>query len=46
MKTLAASVTLLFGIFLVSGPLLAHHGEANYNTTTVVSATAATSSSD
>jgi hypothetical protein len=37
MKTLAGSVTLLFGILLVSGPLPAHHGEANYDTTTVVS---------
>jgi hypothetical protein len=36
MKNLAASVTLLFGILLASGPLLAHHGEANYDTTTVV----------
>jgi|SRR3984893_7389856 hypothetical protein len=37
MKTLAASLTLLLGILLVSTPLLAHHGEANYDTTTVVS---------
>lgn len=37
MKTLAVSITLLFGILLVSGPLLAHHGEANYDTTKVVS---------
>ena len=37
MKTLAASLTLLLGILLVSPPLLAHHGEANYDTTTVVS---------
>ena len=36
MKNLAASVTLLFGILLASGPLLAHHGETNYDTTTVV----------
>src|ERR1700737_2629118 len=37
MKTWAASLTLLLGIVLVSTPLLAHHGEANYDTTTVVS---------
>jgi hypothetical protein len=37
MKKVAASVTLLFGILLVSGPILAHHGEANYDTATVVS---------
>ena len=36
MKTWAASLTLLLGIVLVSTPLLAHHGEANYDTTTVV----------
>jgi len=37
MKRLVASITLLFGFLLVSCPLLAHHGEANYDTTTVVS---------
>jgi hypothetical protein len=37
MKKLAAALTLLFGILLVSGPLPAHHGEANYDTTKVVS---------
>jgi hypothetical protein len=37
MTKLAASLILLLGILLVSSPLLAHHGEANYDTTTVVS---------
>ena len=37
MKRLAASFILLFGILFVSGPLPAHHGEANYDTTKVVS---------
>ena len=37
MKNLMISLTLIFGILLVSGPLLAHHGEANYDTTKVVS---------
>ena len=37
MKKLAAGFILLFGILFVSSPLLAHHGEANYDTTKVVS---------
>lgn len=37
MKTLVVSLTVILGILLVSGPLLAHHGEANYDTTKVVS---------
>src|SRR6266478_2094777 len=37
MKNLMVSLTIIFGILLVSGPLLAHHGEANYDTTKVVS---------
>jgi hypothetical protein len=37
MKKSTASLILLFGVLLVSSPLLAHHGEANYDTTTVVS---------
>jgi len=37
MKTLVVAVTVILGVLLVSGPLLAHHGEANYDTTKVVS---------
>ena len=37
MKKLAVIVIAIFGILFVSGPLSAHHGEANYDTTTVVS---------
>jgi hypothetical protein len=37
MKKLAASVVFVFSIALLSGPLSAHHGEANYDTTAVVS---------
>jgi hypothetical protein len=37
MKNLALSLTLVFGVLLVSGSLLAHHGEANYDTSKVVS---------
>src|SRR2546423_15217310 len=37
MKNLMVSLTLIFSILLISGPLLAHHGEANYDTTKVVS---------
>lgn len=37
MKKLAGGFILLFGILFVSSPLLAHHGEANYDTTKVVS---------
>jgi hypothetical protein len=36
MKKLMASLIFVFGILLVSSPLLAHHGEANYDTATVV----------
>jgi len=37
MKSMAATLTLLFAILLASVPLSAHHGEANYDTTKVVS---------
>ena len=37
MKTLVFSLIAIFSVVLVPGPLLAHHGEANYDTTTVVS---------
>jgi Family of unknown function (DUF6152) len=37
MKNLLVSLTLIFSILLISGPLVAHHGEANYDTTKVVS---------
>ena len=37
MKQIAGSLILLLGFLLISGPLRAHHGEANYDTTTVVS---------
>jgi uncharacterized protein DUF6152 len=36
-KSAARLTLLLLGVLFVSGPLLAHHGEANYDTTTVVS---------
>jgi hypothetical protein len=36
MKNLAVSLTIFFSVLLASGPLLAHHGEANYDTTKVV----------
>jgi hypothetical protein len=35
MKKLAVSLLMIFGVLFVSGPLLAHHGEANYDTTKV-----------
>jgi hypothetical protein len=35
MKNLVVSLAIFFGVLLVSGPLLAHHGEANYDTTKV-----------
>jgi len=38
MKKLAISLTIILGILLASGPLLAHHGEANYDPEKVVSA--------
>jgi len=37
MKTLVVALTIILGVLLASGPLLAHHGEANYDTTKVVS---------
>src|SRR5260370_2722952 len=37
MKKLIISLSIIFGVLVVSGPLLAHHGEANYDTTKVVS---------
>jgi hypothetical protein len=38
MKNLVVSLSLIFVVVLfVSGPLLAHHGEANYDTEKVVS---------
>jgi hypothetical protein len=37
MKNLVLSVTMILGVIFVSGPLRAHHGEANYDTTKVVS---------
>jgi DNA/RNA endonuclease YhcR with UshA esterase domain len=32
MKNLALSLTMTLAVLFVSGPLLAHHGEANYDT--------------
>jgi uncharacterized protein DUF6152 len=32
MKKFAVSLTMLLGILFASGPLFAHHGEANYDT--------------
>ena len=37
MKNLLVSLSIIFAVLLVSGPLLAHHGEANYDTTKIVS---------
>jgi uncharacterized protein DUF6152 len=37
MKNLVVTLTIVLGVLLVSGPLLAHHGEANYDTTKIVS---------
>ena len=37
MKKLIISLAIIFGVLVASGPLLAHHGEANYDTTKVVS---------
>jgi hypothetical protein len=37
MKRLVLCLTLTFAILFVSGPLLAHHGETNYDTEKVVS---------
>jgi hypothetical protein len=36
MKNLVVSLVLIFSLLVVSGPLLAHHGEANYDTSKVV----------
>ena len=36
MKNLVVSLAIILGVLLVSGPLLAHHGEANYDTSKVV----------
>ena len=36
MKKLVISLTIIAGVLFASGPLLAHHGEANYDTTKVV----------
>lgn len=38
MKKLALLLTTIFAVLLASGPLLAHHGEANYDTEKVTSA--------
>lgn len=37
MKNLSFVLVLTFGALLISAPLLAHHGEANYDTDKVVS---------
>jgi DNA/RNA endonuclease YhcR with UshA esterase domain len=37
MKNLVLSFTITFAALIVSGPLQAHHGEANYDTDKVVS---------
>lgn len=37
MKRFSATVILVSGLLLVSAPLLAHHGEANYDTDKAVS---------
>ena len=37
MKNLVLSLTLLFAVLFVSGPILAHHGETNYDTEKLVS---------
>src|SRR3984893_11009809 len=37
MKNLVVCLTLILGVLFVSGPLLAHHGEANYDTTKIIS---------
>jgi Family of unknown function (DUF6152) len=37
MKNFVVSLTIIFAVLLVSGPLPAHHGEANYDTTKIVS---------
>lgn len=37
MKILLVSLSIILCVLIVSGPLLAHHGEANYDTSKVVS---------
>src|SRR6202047_1291946 len=37
MKSLTLCLTVTLAVFFVSGPLLAHHGETNYDTEKVVS---------
>jgi hypothetical protein len=37
MKKLVVCLAIIFAVLLVSGPLQAHHGEANYDTTKIVS---------
>jgi DNA/RNA endonuclease YhcR with UshA esterase domain len=37
MKKFAVILAVAFSLLLVSGPLLAHHGEANYDTDKIVS---------
>jgi hypothetical protein len=37
MKSSVVSVSMIFGLLFISGSLFAHHGEANYDTTKVVS---------
>jgi len=37
MKNLLLSLAILFAAFLVSAPILAHHGETNYDTEKLVS---------
>ncbi len=39
MKNLVLCLTMFCGLLFVSGPLLAHHGEANYDTGKVVTVT-------
>ena len=36
MKNLGLSLALLFSVLLVSSPILAHHGETNYDTDKLV----------
>jgi len=36
MKKFLASLLIIFGVLAASGPLLAHHGEANYDTSKIV----------
>jgi hypothetical protein len=36
MKKFLVSLLIIFGVLAASGPLLAHHGEANYDTSKIV----------